>query len=175
MMNRHNVIWGFIAFVVSLGMAFAHGNSRGEAKVTVDGKEVSVEYGRPSLKGRTVEGLLEQLKPGGVWRLGADKSTTFTAAADLVFADGTNVQSGAYSIWAKKGAGSSWTLVFNKQTGQHGTQHDATKDLIEVSLVGFEAAESAELLTIGLAEADGGAVFTIQWGEMSLSTKFKAN
>ena len=166
MKRQQNVIWGFIAFVVSLGMAFAHGNPRETAEVAVDGNAVSVEYGRPALKGRTVDALLGRLKPGGVWRLGADKSTTFTTAADLAFANGTNVASGAYSISAKKGTGDSWTLVF-KQTDQD--------DTIEVPLVGSEAADSAELLTIGLAEADGGAVLTIQWGQMSLATKFKAN
>ena len=112
---------------------------------------------------------------GGVWRIGADKSTTFTSAADLAFADGTEVPSGAYSIWARKSAEGGWSLVFNKQTGQWGTRHDPAQDLVAVHLNESKSADSAELVTIGLAEAGGGAVLTIQWGEMSLSTKFKAN
>ena len=175
MKRKLNVICGLIVFLVSLSVSFAHGNTRGESKVTVDGKEVSVEYGRPELKGRPVGDMLAKLKPGGVWRIGADKSTTFTSAADLAFADGTEVPSGAYSIWARKSAEGGWSLVFNKETGQWGTRHDPTQDLVAVHLNESKASDSAELVTIGLAEAGGGAVLTIQWGEMSLSTKFKAN
>ena len=39
-------------------------NPREMAKISVGSKTISVEYGRPSLKGRSVAELLEQLKPG---------------------------------------------------------------------------------------------------------------
>ena len=44
---------------------FAQGNPRETAKISVGSKTISVEYGRPSLKGRSVADLLQQLKAGG--------------------------------------------------------------------------------------------------------------
>jgi hypothetical protein len=117
--------------------------------------------------------LLEQLKPGDFWRLGANKSTTFSTAADLQFADVT-VPAGEYSLWAERGEDNSWKLVFNKQHGQWGTTHDASQDLASVPLKESKAANSAETVTISLTKQGGGGVIAIQWGDMKLTADFKA-
>jgi hypothetical protein len=152
---------------------FAQRNPRATTKVSLEGKAVSVEYGRPSLKGRTVAQMLDQLKAGDFWRLGADKSTTFSAATDLQFGDVT-VPSGEYSLWAQRGEDNSWKLVFNKQHGQWGTQHDAAQDLVSVPLNETKASNSAEMVTISLAKAGDGGVIAIEWGDMKLAADFKA-
>src|ERR1041384_7259694 len=97
-------------------------NPRGTSKLTLKGTTVSVEYGRPSLKGRTVDSLLSRLGTGDVWRLGADKSTTFKTTGPLTFGD-VKVPAGEYSLWAKKEGNDQWSLVFNKRHGQWGTEH----------------------------------------------------
>ena len=158
--------------VVTAESGFGQRNPRGDSKISLGGKTISVEYGRPSLKGRSVADLLSQLKAGDFWRLGADKSTTFSTAADLQFGDVT-VPSGQYSLWAERGEDNSWKLVFNKQHGQWGTQHDAAQDLASVPLQETKASSSAEMVTISLAKQGGGGVITIQWGEMKLTASFK--
>jgi len=160
-------------FVAGAESGLAQGNPRDTAKISLGGKAISVEYGRPSLKGRSVADLLDQLKAGDTWRLGADKSTTFSTAADLQFGDVT-VPNGQYSLWAEREADNSWKLVFNKQHGQWGTQHDASQDLASVPLEQTKAANSAEMVTISLAKGGGGAVIAIQWGDMKLTANFKA-
>ena len=152
------------------GTAAAQGNARGTAKLSLHGKAISVEYGRPALKGRKVEDLLGQLGTGEVWRLGADKSTTFTTAADLDFG-GVKVAKGEYSLWARKEA-NGWALVFNSQHGQWGTDHDASKDVASVPLK-EEKEGNAEQATIKLEEEHGGGEISIQWGDMELSANFK--
>ena len=159
--------------VVGVESGVAQRNSRGTAKISLGGKAISVEYGRPSLKGRSVADLLGQLKAGDFWRLGADKSTTFSTAADLQSGDVT-VPAGQYSLWAEREADNSWKLVFNKQHGQWGTQHDASQDLASVPLEQTKASDSAEMVTISLSEQGGGAVIAIQWGDMKLTANFKA-
>jgi len=155
--------------------ALAQRNARATTQISLGGKMVSVEYGRPTLKGRKVSELLDQLKPGDFWRLGADKSTTFSTAVDLEFGD-VSVPSGEYSLWARRGEGDSWKLVFNKQHGQWGTQHDASQDLASVPLKVTKASSSDEMVTINLtlAKASGGGVITIQWGDMKMTASFKA-
>jgi len=148
-------------------------NPRETAKISVGSKTISVEYGRPSLKGRSAGDLLQQLKPGDFWRLGADKSTTFSTAADLQFGDVT-VPNGEYSLWAEREADNSWKLVFNKQHGQWGTQHDASQDVASVPLKETKASNPAEMVTITLTKEGAGAGITIQWGDMKLTASFKA-
>jgi hypothetical protein len=160
-----------VIVVVAEGV-FAQGNPRGTAKISVGSKAISVEYGRPSLKGRAVADLLARLKPGDFWRLGADKSTTFATAADLQFADVT-VPNGEYSLWAEREADNSWKLVFNKQHGQWGTEHDASQDLASVPLKETKASNSAEMVTISLTKKGAGGGIAIQWGDMMLTAGFK--
>jgi len=153
--------------------ALAQGNPRGTAKLTLKGKTVSVEYGRPSLKGRSVDQLLSQLQAGEVWRLGADKSTTFSTGIDLAFGD-TTVPAGDYSLWMQKQADNSWKLVFNKQHGQWGTKHDAAQDAASAPLKQSQAAKPAEMVTITLAKAGAGGAITIEWGTMTVTAGFTA-
>jgi len=148
-------------------------NPRETAKISVGSKTISVEYGRPSLKGRAVADMLAQLKAGDFWRLGADKSTTFSTAADLQFGDVT-VPNGEYSLWAEREADNSWKLVFNKQHGQWGTQHDASQDLVSVPLKETKASNPAEMVTITLTKEGAGAGIAIEWGDMKLTASFKA-
>jgi len=153
--------------------ALAQGNPRGTAKLTLKGKTVSVEYGRPSLKGRSVDQLLSQLQAGDVWRLGADKSTTLSTGVDLAFGD-TTVPAGDYSLWMQKQADNSWKLVFNKQHGQWGTKHDAAQDAASAPLKQSQAAKPAEMVTITLAKAGAGGAITIEWGTMTVTAGFTA-
>jgi hypothetical protein len=147
-------------------------NPRETAKISVGSKTISVEYGRPSLKGRSVAELLQQLKPGDFWRLGADKSTTFSTTADLQFGDVT-VPNGQYSLWAEREADNSWKLVFNKQHGQWGTQHDASQDLASVPLKETKASNSAEMVTISITKQGAGGVVSVSWETMKLTASFK--
>jgi Protein of unknown function (DUF2911) len=157
-----------------LGLALplaAQGNPRSATSVLIDGKTVSIEYGQPSLKGRTIQDMLGKLPAGQFWRLGADKSTTFTTDADLKFGSET-VPKGVYSLWAQKQSDSSWKLVFNKQHGQWGTQHSPAQDLVSVPLTESTAPNSAEMVTITLEKAGNGGKIIIQWGDMQLETEF---
>jgi len=165
-------LWSVALLVSFAGMAGAQGNPRGTAKLELKGQTVSVEYGRPALKGRTVEQLLGQLGVGDVWRLGADKSTTFSTGVDLAFG-AVSIPKGEYSLWAQKAA-DGWKLVFNKQHGQWGMQHDAAQDLAATPLKETKGPKPEEMVTISLAKEGEGGAITIQWGGTVLSASFKA-
>ncbi len=166
-------VCAMILFAAAGDWLWAQRNPRDTAKMDLNGKTVSVEYGRPSLKGRTAEQMFDQLPAGEVWRLGADQSTTFSTPIDLKVGD-VAVPKGEYSLWARKEADKSWTLVFNKQHGQWGTDHDPTQDLYAVPLKQAKAANSQEALLLKLAKEGNGGVFTIHWGDLQLTADLQA-
>ena len=170
------VLWCAILLISTLTLP-ARGNERATAMLSVNGAEVSVEYGRPALKGRTVQQLFAQLGTGGIWRLGADQSTALVTTADLSFQNGpqgsVSVPKGEYSLWARRGAHGDWVLLFNTQSGQHGTRYNADHDLVAVPLRRGPSGEKVELVTIALSESGQGGELTIRWGKLSLSTTFK--
>ena len=74
--------------------------------------EVTVNYSRPSMKGRRVFGNL--VPYGKPWRTGANNATTITFK-DVVTIGGTRVEPGEYAMYTIPTA-DNWTVVFNKDT-----------------------------------------------------------
>jgi hypothetical protein len=166
-------ILGVVVVAALAVSAFAQKNPRGTSQITLNGKTVSVEYGRPGLKGRSTDELLGQLKPGGVWRMGADTSTTFKTEVDLAFGEVT-VPAGEYSLWMQKQDDNSWKLVFNKQHGQWGLRHDPAQDLVSAPLKQSQAANSVEQVTITLTKAGAVGEIRIEWGTLVAAANFTA-
>ena len=162
-----------LAAMLAMTLPLQAANARGKTDLELNGKKVSIDYGRPVLHGRTVGEMLSKLKPGQFWRLGADSSTTFESDTDLSFGSKT-VPAGTYSLWAEKLPGNKWDLVFNKQHGQWGTQHDPKLDSVKVPLHESKASDSSEMVTIKLAEHESGGQVTVQWGDLVLATNFSA-
>src|SRR5262245_6127635 len=63
--------------------ANAHDAKRGTAEGSIGGRKVTIEYGRPELKGRSLDALLAQLPEDRVWRAGTDEATTLTTEGAL--------------------------------------------------------------------------------------------
>src|SRR5210317_2646736 len=57
--------------------------------------DVSVEYSRPAMRGRTIYGDL--VPYGKVWRTGANMRTKFTTSTDIKI-DGKELKKGTYAI-----------------------------------------------------------------------------
>ncbi len=139
----------------------AQTNPRGEAKLELDGKSVSVEYGRPSLKGRD---MLAKAQAGQSWRLGADSATTLDTEAELSFGSKV-VAKGQYVLTAKKLEAGEWQLEVS-------TKGEDPKLVAEIPLQASELAESVEALTIELEATDSSGVLSIKWGRSALSAPF---
>lgn len=139
--------------------AFAQ-NPRGEAKAMVAGKAVSIDYGRPSLKGRD---MLGQAQVGQAWRMGADAATGLKTDADLSFGP-TIVPKGEYILTATKLSADQWQLnVLSKA--------DRSK-VADVPLTTAKAADPAELFTIDLTGEGSKGALKLTWGTTALQTAF---
>ncbi len=172
--NRASLLTLAVIFSCAVIGFSQHGaNPRGKDKLTVNGQTITIEYGRPSLKGRTFEELLKMpWEPGhGFWRLGADKSTTFTTTANLKFGAAT-VHKGIYSLLAQRTANNQWKLVFNTDHGQWGTKHNPAHDVAFVPLKETKVSESAQELVISITKHGNGGVILIHWGDTELTTHF---
>ncbi len=160
------------AFLLSTVLAapsvFAQANPRGTARATVGDASVSIEYGRPSLKGRDMLGMAQD---GMVWRLGADQSTTLTTSADLNFG-GVEIAAGSYSLFARK-AGDGWVLLVNSQTGQWGTEHDPSMDIAEIPLM-VHAGQAREQFTVVMGASGNEGMVHFEWGATVLMATFTA-
>lgn len=151
------------ALAVSLGLAAAataQMNPRGEAKLTLAGQPIVVDYGRPSLKGRDMLGKAEV---GQEWRMGADGATTLKTPVALHFGK-TDVAPGEYVLRAKKTSDTDWMLKLEKD-GQPAA---------EVPLTSGSLDQSVEVFTIDLVDEKGEGVFRMSWGTRVLSTRFTA-
>ena len=71
---------------------------RDTAMTSVHGKAVVIEYGRPSLKGRSVSDFTSQLEGDRIWRAGSEQITTLKTEADLKIGE-QKVPAGEYSVY----------------------------------------------------------------------------
>ena len=135
-------------------------NPRGEAKATVGGKAVAIDYGRPSLKNRD---MLGQAQVGQAWRMGADSATSLKTEADLAFGT-VNVPKGEYILTATKVSADQWHLNVLAKA-------DRAK-VADVPLTSSKATAAAEQFTIDLAGAGSKGTLKLTWGTTALETAF---
>ncbi len=89
---------------------------RGKAETTVDGKSVTIDYGRPALKGRSLDELMNNLPEDRIWRAGENQVTILDTKTALKIG-GTNVPAGKYSLYVYAPAEGDWALCVNKHLG----------------------------------------------------------
>jgi len=154
-----------ILAMIGLSMALMHAsaqspNGRGEATLALEGGKVSIDYGRPNLKGRDLESLIAV---GDEWRMGADAPTTLSTDVALKFGDKV-VPSGKYVLRAKLVAKEQWHLLIQKE---------GKEPVAEVPFSYQKTDGSVEQMTIKLEKQGSGGKLVLQWGTLSISAAFQ--
>jgi hypothetical protein len=159
-------VLAIVAVLLTSEMSIAQERGKGDrpspnAAVSQDigSTTVSVTYGRPGLKGRSLATLA---KPDQVWRTGANESTVITFSGDVMFG-GQEVKAGTYSLYTIPGE--NWTFILNEKLSW-GTQYDKSMDVLRVpAAVTTEGASSFERFTIYFDTlSDTKAHLNLQWG-----------
>jgi hypothetical protein len=130
----------------------------------IGGKTITIEYGRPSLKGRELLGNLIPFDK--VWRLGADEATKLTTPVDIEIGS-LKVPAGTYSLFMLVGQEGDTQLIVNKVADQWGAfKYDAAQDLGRVPIMGSRDNAVKEMLTITI-ESTGEKTGRIKfaWGD----------
>ena len=130
---------------------------------TIDGANLSIEYGRPSLKGRPESGpgFMEVGKP---WRTGADEATVLKTDKPLKFGTLT-LEPGTYTLNTQPGE-KDWQLIVGKlgKPGQWGVPYNATLEIGRAPMTLSPAKAPVEQLTISIDDTPKGGTLKIEWG-----------
>jgi hypothetical protein len=136
---------------------------------SIDGADISIAYGRPYMRGRSIFGAL--VPYGRVWCPGADEATTLTSSRPLKIGS-LLLDAPQYTLWVLPTA-DEWQLVVNKQTGQWHTQYRAESDLGRVPLQKRTLDAPVEQLTFALRKnAAGGGAIVLTWETTEASVPF---
>jgi hypothetical protein len=112
--------------------------------VTLAGKQVTINYHAPSMRGRKIMGGLVPYDQ--VWRTGANEATTLVTATPLKI--GTlNVPAGTYTIFTLPSQ-KQWLLIVSKKTGEWGIPYPEGDDLGRTPMMSKPLATPQEVMSI---------------------------
>ena len=161
-----------LTFAVTLPLAAERGDDsnrkskNGLTEGEIDGVRVTLEYGRPNVKGRDLWGGLVPF--GKIWRTGADEATTVSFDADVAV-EGEKLAAGTYGLFTVPGE-EEWTVVFNKVAAQWGAfRYDDGEDALRVTVTP-RPAEHVESMEFSVEEDE----VVLRWGELAVPVRVEA-
>lgn len=135
--------------------------------------DITIEYSRPSAKGRKVFGDL--VPYGEVWRTGANKATAITIKGDVLLND-QPLQAGSYSLFTIPHEGGSWEVILNKNTELWGAyDRKPEEDVLRMKVPSKECA-TTETFTMEFANLGQDVVdLVIRWENQEASMRISAD
>jgi Protein of unknown function (DUF2911) len=150
---------GMTAFAQQIQMPQASPSAKIAQKVGLT--DVTVDYSRPSTKGRKIFGELVPF--GEVWRTGANGATIISFSTDVEI-DGKKVPQGQYALYSIPGK-SEWTIILSKDTKLWGAiGYDPKNDLMRFQVEPSKLSRVYETFEISFNNmTDNGADLSIKW------------
>ena len=136
-----------------------------EMRATIGDTKVTVGYGSPSVKGRTVWGDLVPFDK--VWRTGANEATTFETSTALKIQD-KELPAGKYGLFTIPAKNGKWAVIFNSVHEQWGGyNYDDSKDVLRVEATSKELKETVEAMEFIME----GNNLVFQWDKLAVSVE----
>jgi hypothetical protein len=131
-------------------------------------KLAKVTYGRPQLKGRSVN----ELAPAGkVWRTGANEAAEITLYKDMKLGE-TKVKAGTYTLYAIPEK-DNYTIILSKDLNVWGSYfYKEANDVARLKVPVTEAADSLEAFAMVFTKADNGIVLNLGWDKVRVAVPF---
>jgi len=144
----------------------------GTVSQTIDSCVVTIEYSRPSLRGRTPFGSV--VRWGTKWTPGANWATTFDVTRDVTL-DGQPLPKGKYSVWMIPQETDDWTVIFHKDARRFHTQRpDSAGEQLRLA-VHPEQGEEMETLAWYFPYVQGdSATLRMHWGTTMVPLRVRA-
>jgi hypothetical protein len=135
--------------------------------------QITVNYSRPSMKGRTVFGDLVPF--GSVWRTGANASTKITFTDKVKF-EGKDVAAGTYAIYTVPNK-DSWDIMLYSDLKLNGNvaEYKAESEVLRVTVKPATVTEKVETFTMNInnVKADS-ATLELVWENTRVSVQITA-
>ncbi|WP_031425918.1 DUF2911 domain-containing protein [Flavimarina sp. Hel_I_48] len=134
---------------------------------------VSVDYSRPSMKGREVFGKM--LPYGTIWRTGANATTKFKIDKDITI-NGKALKAGTYSLYTVPGE-TDWDVVFyTDDSNPLITEFDNSKIVLRTTVESQDMPMNVETFTITVDDVTSdGATLGLLWANEYVGIPFKVN
>lgn len=134
--------------------------------------DVTLEYSRPSMRGRAIYGNLVPFDK--MWRTGANSNSIISFTHDVEIG-GKQVAAGSYSIFTKPGV-SNWEVYFYNDTNSWGLPEkwDDKKVVAQVTVPTVPLTIDTETFTISLGDiTNDSAILGIQWAKTYVGVPIK--
>lgn len=134
--------------------------------------DVTLEYSRPGMRGRTIFGDLVPYDK--MWRTGANSNTKITFSQSVTIG-GTELKAGSYAIYTKPGE-ASWDVYFYTDTNNWGIpqEWDESKVAATINVPAVENAMTTETFTLSVDDlSNSGATLGIKWENTYVGVPFE--
>ncbi|MCW4452520.1 DUF2911 domain-containing protein [Kaistella sp. BT6-1-3] len=165
------------AFISSTFFAYAqHTLPAASPRQTVEQQfsttKISVDYGRPGVKGRKIFGDLVPYNK--VWRAGANGATKITFGQAVNFG-GKTVPAGSYGLFVIP-AEKEWKVILNKDALQWGAYaYDEKLNVTDITVPVQKLSEKQEWFGIELNPVDDNAMdMVVKWDQTKVTVPVKA-
>ena len=134
--------------------------------------DVTLEYSRPGVKGRTIFGDL--VPYGKIWRTGANARTKITFSTEVTI-DGNTLKAGSYSVFTIPNA-ESWEVVFYNDGKEFGTpeEFDAQYVAAKITVEVYKLPVKIETFTMTFDDlSNSGSTLGMMWEDVYVGVKFE--
>jgi hypothetical protein len=163
----------FISSVAFGQMDGAPQSPRDSVSGTVNGANIKIAFGAPSVRGRKIFGDGGLQPYGKNWRAGANQMTTFQTDKDIEI-EGKKLPAGKYSLFANPGE-KEWIITLNSVTGQWGIKRDGSanddpaKDVLVVKVKPITLPDLVERMTFKITDSG----FSLVWEHTEVPVRIK--
>lgn len=134
--------------------------------------DISIEYTRPNMRGRSVFGDL--VPYGRMWRTGANVNTIITFGDDVVI-DGKTLKKGKYALYTLPKA-ESWDVIFYSNTNNWGLPEtwDESKVALKTTVKPIALGRNIETFTLALNNVNVDAAdLEISWEKTMVAVRIE--
>ena len=134
--------------------------------------EITVSYGRPIARGRTLFGRL--VPWDSVWHPGADSATRITFDHDVRL-EGRDVKAGAYSMWLVPRENGPWTFILSRKAHVFHTPYPgAAEDVFRADVVPETLSHMETMAIYFPVVVKDTAIMRIHWGSTGVPIRVAA-
>jgi len=147
-------------------------SQRGSVTQMVAFTEITVSYGRPVARGRSLFGAL--VPWDSVWHPGADSATRITFNHDVLL-EGKPLRAGEYTLWLVPRERAPWTVIFSRAAHVfHKPYPGANFEVLRIDVMPEQASNMESFAIYFPMVLRDEAVMRLHWGTTAVPVRLKA-